>query len=178
LGEGSLDLFAPIALFALERSGKLASFRHGCESGLGGFGFRFGAEGLETVEVAGGLADGALEAVDHAADAVENGGFPLQGIDTGVPKFGFGIEEPIETPGVRGELVYELALDAVEGSPSGLEFRGEGFEFSGIFAGDDERLGVDAVFEGVQANGCSAFERGRPGGMLRISAIGFNLYES
>ena len=131
----------------------MASFRHRGEAGLGGFGFRLGAEGLKTVEVAGGLADGTLEAVDHAVDAVENGGFPFEGVDAGVPEFRFGVEEAIETPGVGGELVDVLTLDNVEGSPGVLEFGGESVEFSGIFAGDEERLGVDPVFEGVQANG-------------------------
>ena len=120
----------------------MASFRHGGERGLGGCGFRLGAEGLEAIEVAGDLANGPLEAVDHASDAVEDGGLAFQGVDAGVPEFGFVVAESIETPGVGRELVDELALDVVEGSPGFLEFGGESIEFGGIFAGDDEGLGA------------------------------------
>ena len=168
-------MIAPVCLIALEFGGKLASFRHGGERGLGGCGFGFGTEGLEAVEVAGDLANGALEAVDHASDAVEDGGFPFDGVDAGVPEFGFSVTKSVETPGVGSELVDELALYAVEGPPSGLELGGESFEFGGIFAGNDEGLGVYPVFDGVQANGGFALRRGRPGRVLRISAVSFDL---
>ena len=142
MGRAHSTLFAPVCLIALELRGELASFRHGGERGLGGCGFRLGAEGLEAIEVAGDLANGPLEAVDHASDAVEDGGLAFQGVDAGVPEFGFVVAESIETPGVGRELVDELALDVVEGSPGFLEFGGESVEFGGIFAGDDEGLGA------------------------------------
>jgi hypothetical protein len=172
--EGSLDLFAPICLFALELSGELALFRHFGARGLFGFVGGFAAEGLEAVEVAGGLTDGALDAIDHAADTVEGAGdaFEIFGIG---PEFSFSVQKAIQTPGTGGELVDVLALDDVEGAPDVLQLCGESVEFGGIFAGNDEGLGVDPIFQGVQANGVAAFGRGRPGGALRISAIGFDL---
>ena len=87
---------------------KLALFRRGLGSGR--FGFVFCLEGLKALEFAGDLANGALEAVDHPADAVEDGGFLFEGVDTAVPYFRFGVEKAIETPGVGGELVDALLL--------------------------------------------------------------------
>jgi len=153
---------------------KLALFRRVAASDcLGGlFGFFLGAEGLQAVEVAGDLADGALQAVDHAADAVEYGGFLFERIETGIPEFGFGVAEAIETPGIGGELFEELLLDGAERTPDDFELCDESTEFLGIFAGDDERFGMDTVFESVQANGSFPFRRGRPFREERISAIG------
>jgi hypothetical protein len=74
-------------------------------------------EGLEALEFAGDLPDRALEAVDHAADAVEDGGFLFEGIDAAVPDFRFGVEKAIETPGVGGELVDALLLGSGLGAP-------------------------------------------------------------
>jgi hypothetical protein len=123
VGEGSLDLFAPICLFALGGGGKLASFRHFGPSGLGGL-FGFDALGDQADEVAGGLADGTLEAVDHAADAVEGPGDAFEVFGAG-PELSFGV-------------VDELALDSVLGIPGVLEVGDESVEFSGIFAGDED----------------------------------------
>jgi hypothetical protein len=115
-------------------------------------------------EVAGDLSNGALEAVGHAADAVEYGGFLFECIEPGVPESGFGVAEAIETPGIGGELVEELLLDGAVGTPGFFELCDESLEFFGILAGDNERFGMDAVFEGVQATGGFSFGRGRPMG--------------
>jgi hypothetical protein len=108
--------------------------------GLFGLVRGFGAEGLEAVEVAGGLADGALDAVDHAADTVERAGDAFKGLAVG-PELSFGVAETIETPGISSELVDELALDDVKWAPDGLEVCDESFEFSGIFARGWEGIG-------------------------------------
>jgi hypothetical protein len=78
--------------------------------------FLFGAEGLHALEFARDLADGALEAVDHAADAIEEGGFLFESIETGVPHLRFGVAEAIETLGIGGELVDALLLGGVLGT--------------------------------------------------------------
>jgi hypothetical protein len=169
-GVCSLVELVGIRLHTKELGEKLALFRTGV--GSGGFGLFFGAKGLNAVEVAGDLANGALQAVDHAADTIEDGGFLFEGIEAGIPEFGFGVAEAIETPGIGGELFDELMLDGVMGMPGVFELCDESCEFLGIFAGNDERFGMDAVFDGVQANGGFSFRRGRPGGKERIGAIG------
>ena len=155
---------------------ELALFRR--VGGSGELRVRFDAEGLEAVEFLGDLANGALEAVDHAADAVEEGGFTFERIAEGGsilhgggPDFGFGILETVEAPEVHDELVDALLLGSVPGTTGVLLKLLEGFEFLGIFAGDDERFGMDAVFDGVQANGGFPFGRGRSGREERIGAI-------
>ena len=52
------------------------------------------------------------------------------------------------------------------------ESGGEGFEFGGVFAGDDVGPGVDTGFEGVERGGGFAFGRGGAGGFLSVEAIG------
>ena len=52
---------------------------------------------------------------------------------------------------------------------------GELDESVGVFGGEDEGLGVDAGFEGVQGGGGLAKDRGRAGGFLGVTAIGFYL---
>ena len=65
--------------------------------------FGFDAKGDGADEVAGGLANGALEAGDA---------FEVFGAG---PELGFGVEEAVEPPGARREHVDELALDRVLG---------------------------------------------------------------
>jgi len=139
---------------------------------------QFDAEALETVEFFGDLANGALEPVNHSADAIEEGGFAFEGIAQGGsvlhgggPDFGFGILEAVEAPKVHDELVDALLLGSVLGIAGVLLELFERFEFLGIFAGNDERLGMNAVFDGVVANGGFPFGRGRSGGQERIGAI-------
>ena len=138
----------------------------------------FDAEGLETVEFPGDLANGGFEAMYHAADPVEEGGFAFESIAEGgsvfhggFPDLGFGILEAIETPQVHNELVDALLLGGVLGLAGVLLKLLESFEFLGIFAGNDERLGMNAVFNSVVANGGFCLGRGRPGGQERIGAI-------
>ena len=112
-------MFAPICLIALELGGELALFRRFGARGFFRFGGGFAAEGLEAVEVAGGLTDGALDPIDHAADAVEREGDAFEIFSVG-PEFSFGVAETVETPGTGGELVDVLALDDVERPPNSL----------------------------------------------------------
>jgi hypothetical protein len=44
--------------------------------------------------------------------------------------------------------------------------------FGGVFAGDDDGGGVDAMFQGVEAGGGLALDGAGAGGLLRIGAIG------
>ena len=55
------------------------------------------------------------------------------------------------------------------------ELGGEGFEFGGIFAGDDVGLGVDAGFEGVERRDGFSFGGFGAGGFLGVEAIGIEL---
>ena len=57
----------------------------------------------------------------------------------------------------------------------GLVFAGEVVEGFGGFAVDEEGLGVDAGFEGVEGGGSFAGGGGGSGGFLRITAIRFDL---
>ena len=52
---------------------------------------------------------------------------------------------------------------------------GEGFVIGGVFAGDDEGGGVEAVFESVEAGGGLALGGAGSGGLLRVGAICVNL---
>jgi len=185
-GEGRrfwVDLFLQIVKirFAADHlSEGLALFRR--VGSRGEFRFHLGAGGLEALEFFGDLANGALEAVDHSADAVEQWGLGFEGIAQGgsilhrsVPDLSFGILKTVETPKGGGELVDALLLGHLLGTPCvQLKFF-EGFEFLGIFAGNDERLGMNAVFDSVVANGGFRLGRGRPGGQERIGAIGVYL---
>jgi hypothetical protein len=52
---------------------------------------------------------------------------------------------------------------------------GELFESGGVFAHDDLGLGVDAVLEGVEADGGFALGGAGAGGLLRVGAVGGDL---
>jgi hypothetical protein len=99
---------------------ELALFRRVGSRGYAGGAVRSDAGGLEALEFLGDLADGALEAVDHAADAVEERGFCFEGIAQrgsffhgGGPDLRFGILETVETPKGGGELIDALLLGSV-----------------------------------------------------------------
>ena len=49
---------------------------------------------------------------------------------------------------------------------------GERFIFGGVFAGDDDGGGVDAVFQGIEAGGGLALGGAGSGGLQRVGAIG------
>jgi hypothetical protein len=70
------------------------------------------------------LANSGFEAMDHATDAVEEGGFRFEDIAQGgsilhgvVPDLSFGILEAVETPKGGGELVDALLLGHLLGTP-------------------------------------------------------------
>ena len=52
---------------------------------------------------------------------------------------------------------------------------GESVVVGGIFAGDDDGGGVDAVFQGIEAGGGLALDGAGSGGLQRVGAIGINL---
>ena len=57
----------------------------------------------------------------------------------------------------------------------GVEPVEQGIELGGIFAGQDEGFGVQAVFEAVQTDGGAAFGRGRARAVLRVETVSFDL---
>ena len=65
------------------------------------------------------------------------------------PELGFDAAEAALDPLGGDEGVDERELGGAGGSVVEEELDGEGFEFSGIFAGNDVGPGVDAGFEGV-----------------------------
>jgi len=116
------------------------------EFGGGGVGEQCGGEGC-----ARGL--GEESAVEIGLDAQEAALLPIgaeHGVDVEVFGGGFGAE-----------------LAVVVG--------GEGLIIGGIFAGDDEGGGVDAVFESVEAGGGLALGGAGSGRFLRVGLIGRDL---
>jgi hypothetical protein len=67
--------------------------------------------------------------------------------------------------GSGGTVVLEILVDEL-------------FEVGEVFLGEDQGLGVDAGFEGIQGGGGLACDRGRAGGLLSVAAVGFNLTKS
>ena len=69
----------------------------------------------------------------------------------------------------------------VEGFGGGLGvvlvhvFSDKGVVIGGVFAGDDDGFGVDAVLQGVEAGGGLALGGAGSGGLLRVGAIGGDL---
>ena len=57
----------------------------------------------------------------------------------------------------------------------GVEAVEQGVELGGIFAGQDEGFGVQAVLETVETDGSASFGRGRARAFLGVVAIGFYL---
>jgi len=166
--------------------------------GLGGeFGFEGGgffglAGGLEALEVERGLVVGPLNAGDLAVEAGQAFVIAAVGVaefgagivaadgaaafDGTGPNLGFGGAETAEAPGVFEQMVDEFAFGSVGRLPAVGELLGEGAELVGVFAGDDDGGGVDAGFEGIEADGFFAVVGRGSGGFLRISSIGFDLF--
>src|SRR6266567_9046488 len=78
-------------------------------------------------------------------------------------------------PGGHGDLGDEEFLGGGGGLVFGVEPVKQSFEIGGIFAGQDESFGVQAVFEAVQTDGCAAFGRGRARAVLRVETVRFDL---
>src|SRR5438045_2604925 len=79
-------------------------------------------------------------------------------------------------PGRLGVVVIlTLGLVGLGGLVFGVEPVEQGVELGGIFAGQDEGFGVQAVFEAVETNGGAAFGRGRARAVLRVETVSFDL---
>jgi hypothetical protein len=76
-----------------------------------------------------------------------------------------GAEHDIDVEGLGGGLGMEVAV--VVGDESVV--------VGGIFAADDDRGGIDAVFQGIEAGGGLALGGAGSGGLLRVGAIGVEL---
>jgi hypothetical protein len=149
-----------------------------------------GAGGLQACEAGKGAVEVAGTGIDAALEAGE--GFRLGGCGLGEravlvgvqpvllvkdPELGLGFMEAAEEPIGVDEGIDEAALLGSGGLEALEIFGGEGFEIGGIFAGNDERLGVDAGLQRIHAGGGLAADRARAGGFLGVAAVGFELFE-
>jgi hypothetical protein len=133
--------------------------------GCGGLEVLESFEGAQVHAVCG--IDAALnagEGIEGGAERVAEGGVVLDGsvdeigvreilveaFDLVIPELGFDAAKAALGPFGRDEGVDESELVGVGGAEVEEEGRSEGFEFGGIFAGDDVGPGVDAGFEGVE----------------------------
>jgi len=105
------------------------------------------AEGVEGVLE--GVAEGGV-VLDGGVDEIGVGEILVEALDLVIPKLGFDAAEAALDPLGGDEGVDERELVWVGGAEVEHECGGEGFEFGGIFAGDDVRPGVDTGFEGVE----------------------------
>jgi len=114
---------------------------------------------------------------------VAHGGLFVQGIETRLaglfdfmsPQFGFQPGEPLEQPIGANQRIDQEAFEPGGGHPILVIAGGHGFQFGGIFAGDDLGFGIDAGFERVEARNGLALLGARAGGELRIPAIRLDL---
>jgi hypothetical protein len=160
-------------------------FARGRGTGVRG---RIGRDGvaLEALQLSESAVIGALGGIDAALE-------PGEGVERAAVDF----SERHLSLGALGELVGpELGFDAVEAAqlPIRLDqgvnekaFQGGGrlellvisagecFKLSGIFAGDDLGVGVDAGREGIKAGDGLPLGRAGAGGFLRIHAIRLDL---
>ena len=153
-------------------------------AGLGGAGLDFleGREGA-VVGAVGGV-DAALEAVEILAAGVAD----LGHLET----FGRVVEAfEVVPPDLRFEGA-EAALEPLggdEGIDQGADFGSGGLvavvvfgdeerEGRGVFAGDDLGLGVDAGFQGIEADCVLALSGGWTSGFLRVEPVGLDLFWS
>ena len=129
-------------------------------------------EGVEGVLI--GVAErGAV--LDLGVEKFFAGEIFVEALDLVVPELGFDAAEAALDPFGGDEGVDERELDGAGGAVVVVKCGGEGFEFGGIFAGDDVGPGVDAGFEGVERGAGLAFGRGGAGGFLGVAAIGVDL---
>src|SRR6185369_11126368 len=92
-------------------------------------------------------------AVEVSLDALEAALLPV------------GAEHGVDVEGLGWGLGAEVAVVA----------GGESVVVGGIFAGDDDGGGVDAVFQGIEAGGGLALGGAWSGGLLRVGAVCVNL---
>jgi len=110
--------------------------------------------------------------LDGGVDEFGVGEVLIEAFDAIVPELGFDAAEAALDPLGGDEGVDKRELGGSGGFVVEEELGGEGFEFSGILAGDDVGPGVDTGFEGVERGGGFAFGRGGAGGFLSVEAIG------
>jgi hypothetical protein len=113
--------------------------------------------------------------LDGGIDEIGVGKILVEALDLVIPELGFNAAEAALDPLGGDEGVDEWELDGVGGAEVEHECGGEGFEFGGIFAGDDVGPGVDPGFESVERGGGFAFGGGGAGGFLGVAAIGVDL---
>ena len=87
--------------------------------------------------------------MDGRVDEFSAGEALVEDVDAVIPELGFDAAEAALDPLGGDESVDERELDGVGGLEVEHEHGGEGFEFGGVFAGDDVGPGIDAGFEGV-----------------------------
>ena len=113
--------------------------------------------------------------LDGGIDEIGVGEIFVEALKPVIPELGFDAAEAALGPLGGDEGVDEGELDGVGGMEVEYECGGEGFEFGGVFAGDDVRPGVNAGFEGVEGGGGFAFGGFGAGGFLGVAAVGVNL---
>ena len=159
------------------------------------------AAGAAAAELLGGAQDGAVQAGFVALEAGQDAFRAAVGVALGdegeaadwvegaIPAIvvlgvffvfvlvegGFHALNPRSTPGGHGDLGDEDFLCRGGGLVFGVEPVKQSFEIGGIFAGQDEGFGVQAVLEAVETDGGAAFGRGRARGVLRVKTVSFDL---
>jgi hypothetical protein len=129
-------------------------------------------KGIEGVLV--GVAEGVI-VLDGRVEEFGAGEVFVEAFDLVPPELGFDAAEAALGPLGKDEGVDERELVGAGGVVVEEKCRGEGLEFGGIFAGDDEGPSVDAGFERVEGGAGFAFGRGGARGFLGVKAIGVNL---
>jgi len=92
-----------------------------------------------------------------------------------IPEGSFRGIEAAKGPFAADEVVHEAAGLGGGGLIVGVIFAGELLEVGGVFAGDDDGLGVEAGFEGVHRGGGLARDGGGAGGFLGVATVGGEL---
>ena len=188
------------ALKWLSRRGRYGSEKRRCGrlagGGLGGFLRRRGLEVLEGFEGTEEHAVSSINAPLNAGKRLESGvesvgewGIVLDGrvdefgageglvedVDAVIPELGFDAAQAPLDPFGGNKGIDERELDGVGRLIVEQELFGEGFEFVGIFAGDDVGPRVDAGFEGIECGSGFALWGYWAGRFLGIESIGVNL---
>jgi hypothetical protein len=142
-------------------------------------------------EVLEGALAGTAGAIDTPLELAEGFGPAAGGLTEGefvaggpgvlgfeCPKSGFGVMETALEPLAADEFVEEGAGFGGGGVVVLVVLVDEELEIGEFFGGEDEGFGVDAGFEGVHGRRGLACDRGWAGGVLGVTAVGFNLTES
>jgi hypothetical protein len=92
-----------------------------------------------------------------------------------LPELGLDAAEAAQLPIGGDERVDQATLGGIGRLVLVLILGSKGFEITGVFAGDDVGLGMDAGFEGVETRNGLAFRGTRSGGFLGIATVGREL---